>query len=93
PVSPRVDLRASRTREAVVEVSRSTHGVSLFVGTSKSSMHHVGAGLLVGYDIETALTTVRAGLVTNVILHARELSEPRGVSLRVARRLRPDGTG
>ncbi|MDR6494339.1 autotransporter [Paraburkholderia sp. 22099] len=93
PVSPRVDLRASRTREAVVEVSRSTHCVSLFVGTSKSSMHHVGAGLLVGYDVETALTTVRAGLVTNVILHARELSEPRGVSLRVARRLRPDGTG
>ncbi|WP_025597653.1 hypothetical protein [Burkholderia sp. WSM2230] len=93
PVSPRLDLRASRTREAVVDISRSTHGAAIFIGTAKSSMRHVGAGLLVGYDVTTALTTLRAGLVANATLHARELSEPRGVTLRVARRLLPDGSG
>ena len=93
PVSPRLDLRASRTREAVVDISRSTHGATLFIGTAKSSMHHVGAGLLVGYDMTTALTALRAGLVANATLHAQELSEPRGVTLRVARRPLPDGSG
>lgn len=93
PVSPRLDLRASRTREAVIDISRSTHGAALFIGTAKSSMRHVGAGLLVGYDVSTALTALRAGLVANATLHARELSEPRGVTLRVARRLLPDGSG
>ncbi|OAJ62875.1 hypothetical protein [Paraburkholderia ginsengiterrae] len=93
PVSPRLDLRASRTREAVVEVSRATHGVEMFVGTAESSLHHVGAGLMVGYDIEAGITNVRAGLVTNVILHSRELTRPRGVSLRVARRVKADGSG
>ena len=93
PISPRLDLRASRTREAVIDISRSTHGAALFIGTAKSSMRHVGAGLLVGYDVSTALTALRAGLVANATLHARELSEPRGVTLRVARRLLPDGSG
>jgi len=93
PVSPRLDLRASRTREAVVDISRSTHGAAIFIGTARSRMRHVGAGLLVGYDVSTALTALRAGLVANATLHARELSEPRGVTLRVARRPLPDGSG
>jgi cellulose synthase operon protein C len=93
PVSPRLDLRASRTRESVVEVSRATHGVEMFVGTAESTSRHVGAGLMVGYDLEAGITAVRAGLVTNVILHSRELTQPRGVSLRVARRVKPDGSG
>ncbi|MFM0553140.1 autotransporter [Paraburkholderia sediminicola] len=93
PVSPRIDLRASRAREAVVEISRATHGVELFLGTTRTTLHHVGAGLLIGYDIEAGLTSVRAGLTTNVVLRAHERAEPRGVSLRVARRVKPDGSG
>lgn len=93
PVSPRLDLRASRTRESVVEVSRATHGVEMFVGTAESTVRHAGAGLMVGYDLEAGITAVRAGLVTNVILHSRELTQPRGVSLRVARRVKADGSG
>jgi hypothetical protein len=93
PVSPRLDLRASRTREAIVEVSRSTHGVELFIGRADGTDRHVGAGLLVGYDIDVGLTSLRAGLVTNATLHAHEISRPRGVSIRVARRIKPDGSG
>lgn len=93
PVSPRLDLRASRTRESVVEVSRSTHGVEFFIGRADGRERHVGAGLLVGYDIDVGITSLRAGLVTNATLHAHEISRPRGVSIRVARRIKEDGSG
>ena len=93
PVSPRLDMRASRTREAVVEISRSTQGVEFFIGTADGIERHLGAGLMVGYDIDIAITSLRAGLVTNFILHAHETSRPRGVSIRVARRIKPDGSG
>lgn len=93
PVSPRLDVRASRTREAVVEISRSTQGVEFFIGTADGIERHLGAGLMVGYDIDVAMTSLRAGLVTNVILHGHETSRPRGLSIRVARRIKPDGSG
>lgn len=93
PISPRLDWRRSHTREAVVEVSRSTQGVELFIGTTESTERHLGAGLLVGYDIDVGLTAVRAGLVTSATLHAHEASRPRGTSIRVARRVKPDGSG
>lgn len=93
PVSPRLDLRASRTRESVVDVSRSTHGVEFFIGRADGTERHVGAGLLVGYDIDVGITSLRAGLVTNATLHAHEISRPRGVSIRVARRVKRDGSG
>ncbi|CAM2195164.1 Autotransporter [Paraburkholderia kururiensis] len=93
PVSPRIDVRASRTREAVVEVSRATHGVEMFVGTAHSRQQHYGAGVLVGYDFDVGVTSLRAGVVASAILHSQDLQEPRGVSLRVARRVKPDGSG
>ncbi|WP_430233207.1 autotransporter [Paraburkholderia tropica] len=93
PVAPRVDLRASKSREAVVELSRGTQGVEMFLGTTKTSVRHAGAGVLVGYDFDVGLTQMRAGLTTQAVLHSRELSEPSGVSLRVARRVKDDGTG
>ncbi|MDR3096658.1 MAG: autotransporter [Paraburkholderia sp.] len=93
PVAPRVDLRASKSREAVVELSRGTQGVEMFLGTTKTSVAHAGAGVLVGYDFDVGLTQMRAGVTTQAVLHSRELSEPSGVSLRVARRVKADGTG
>ncbi|MGV2292946.1 autotransporter [Trinickia sp. YCB016] len=93
PIAPRLDLRASKTREAVVELSRGTHGVEMFVGTAKTNVLHAGAGVLVGYDFDVGLTKLRAGVTTQAVLHSRELSEPSGVSLRVARRVNQNGTG
>jgi hypothetical protein len=93
PIAPRVDLRASKSREAVVELSRGTHGVEMFVGTAKTQVRHAGVGVLVGYDMDVGLTQLRAGLTTQAVLHSQELSEPSGVSLRVARRVNPNGTG
>jgi hypothetical protein len=93
PIAPRVDLRASQTREAVVELSRGTHGVEMFVGTAKTQLRHAGVGVLVGYDVDVGLTQLRAGLTTQAVLHSQELSEPSGVSLRVARRVNRNGTG
>ncbi|WP_176059723.1 autotransporter [Paraburkholderia sp. BCC1876] len=93
PIAPRLDLRASKTREAVVELSRGTHGVEMFVGTAKTQVRHAGVGLLVGYDVDVGLTQMRAGLTTQAVLHSQELSEPSGVSLRVARRVNQNGTG
>ncbi|RKE40071.1 hypothetical protein B0G76_6532 [Paraburkholderia sp. BL23I1N1] len=93
PIAPRLDLRASKTREAVVELSRGTHGVEMFVGTAKTQVRHAGVGVLVGYDMDVGLTQMRAGLTTQAVLHSQELSEPSGISLRVARRVNPNGTG
>jgi hypothetical protein len=93
PFSPRIDLRASKTREAVVELSRGTHGVEMFVGTANTKVRHAGAGALVGYDVDVGLTQLRAGVTIQGVLHSQELTEPSGVSLRVARRVKPNGTG
>lgn len=93
PVSPRLDLRASRTHQQEINISRRTDSVELFFGTTKTTEHQIGAGLLLGYDIDVGLTDVRAGIVTNATLHAHEISKPRGVSIRVIRRMKADGTG
>lgn len=93
PVSPRLNLRASRTRETVVEFSHGTHGFEMFVGRAKTSQRQAGAGVLVGYDVETALTHLRAGLATNVTLHSKELIEASGVTVRVPHRIKADGSG
>jgi cellulose synthase operon protein C len=93
PIAPRVDLRASKTREAVVELSRGTHGVEMFMGTAKTQVKHAGVGVLVGYDVDVGVTQMRAGLTTQAVLHSQELSEPSGVSLRVARRVNANQTG
>ncbi|WP_118179590.1 autotransporter [Paraburkholderia phosphatilytica] len=93
PVAPRVDVRASKSREGVVELSRSTQGVEMFVGTAKTSVKHAGVGVLVGYDMDVGLTQLRAGVTTSAVLHSQELQEPSGVSLRVARRVNANGTG
>jgi cellulose synthase operon protein C len=93
PLGPRIDLRASRTREAVVELSMSTHGTEMFLGTAKTSQRHAAVGVLVGYDIDFGLTRMRAGLTTQAVLHSEELINPSGVTFRVARRVKEDGSG
>ncbi|MGF6768146.1 hypothetical protein P3T18_000616 [Paraburkholderia sp. GAS199] len=93
PIAPRLDLRASKTREAVVELSRGTHGVEMFVGTAKTQVRHAGVGVMVGYDVDVGVTQMRAGLTTQAVLHSQELAEPSGVSLRVARRVNANQTG
>lgn len=93
PVAPRLDLRASRSREGVIELSRDTHGVEMFLGTAKASATHAGVGLLVGYDMDVGLTQARAGITTQAVLHSQELEEPSGVSVRIARRVNANGTG
>ncbi|MCR4468342.1 autotransporter [Burkholderia sp. SCN-KJ] len=93
PVAPRVDLRASKSREAVVELSRGTHGAEMFIGTAQTQARRAGVGVLVGYDVDVSLTQLRAGVVTQATLHAQELTKASGVSLRVARRVKADGSG
>ena len=93
PISPRLTLRASRSRETVVEFAHGTHGFDMFVGRARTSQRQVGAGVLVGYDVEMALTNLRVGLATNVTLHSQELTEASGVTVRVPHRLKPDGSG
>ena len=93
PVSPRLTLRAVRTRETVVEFSHGTHGFEMFVGRAKMTQKQAGAGLLVGYDVDLAVSNLRAGLTTNVTLHSKELTEASGVTVRVPHRLKADGSG
>ena len=93
PVAPRLDARAGRTREAVIEVSRSTHGIELFFGTAKTIDRSIGMGLLVGYNFETPLASVRAGFLANALLHSKARAHARGITISVTRRLRPDGSG
>jgi cellulose synthase operon protein C len=93
PISPRLTLRISRTRETVVEFIHGTHGFELFVGRAKTSQRQAGAGVLVGYDAETALTSLRVGVATNVTLHAAESTEAAGVTVRVPYRLKANGGG
>jgi hypothetical protein len=93
PISPRLTLRASRTRETVVEFSHGTHGFEMFVGRAKTAQRQAGAGVLVGYDVETALTNLRVGLATNVTVHSKELVEASGVTVRVPHRVKADGSG
>lgn len=93
PVAPRLDARAQRTREAVIEVSRSTHGIELFFGTAKTIERSLGMGLLVGYNFETPLAGVRLGFLANALLHSRARTRARGITLSVTRRLRTDGAG
>ena len=93
PVAPRLDARAQRTREAVIEVSRSTHGIELFFGTAKTIDRSLGIGLLVGYNFETPLASLRAGFLANALLHSKARTRARGITLSVTRRLRADGSG
>ncbi len=93
PLAPRIDLRKSRAREAVVELSMSTHGTEMFLGTAKTDQQHAALGVLVGYDVDVGLTRMRAGVTTQAVLHSEELVSPSGVTLRVARRVKEDGSG
>lgn len=93
PLAPRIDLRKSRAREAVVELSMSTHGSEMFLGTAKTDQQFAAVGVLVGYDVDVGLTRMRAGVATQAVLHSEELVNPSGVTLRVARRVKPDGSG
>ncbi len=93
PISPRLKFVASRTRETVVEFSHGTHGFEMFVGRTKTSQRQAGAGVLVGYDAELALTSVRAGLATNVTLHSQESTEAAGVTIRMPHCLKAGGSG
>ncbi len=93
PISPRIDMRASSRRAGVIGLSRGPHGADLFLGTEKVSQTYAGVGVLVGYDMDVGLTQARAGVITRALLHSQEVSEPKGISLRVARRVNTNGTG
>ncbi|WP_429498347.1 hypothetical protein ACQUFY_02280 [Robbsia andropogonis] len=91
PIAPRLDLRASRQREAVVEIARNTQGVDVFVGTADTLSAHSGAGVLLGYDIDVGLARFRAGLTLQGVPYSDARQRPRGVMLRVARRVAGNG--
>ncbi|WP_347555538.1 hypothetical protein [Robbsia sp. KACC 23696] len=91
PVSPRLDLRASRQREAVVEMARNTQGVDVFIGTTDTTTTHAAAGVLVGYDVDVGLAQFRAGVTVQGTAHSDARQRPRGAMLRVARRVDANG--
>ncbi|MEK6349468.1 MAG: autotransporter [Burkholderia sp.] len=92
PIQPRVDIRAAGNRSALVEFARSNYGSEIFMGTAKGISAQAGLGVRVGYDFDVGLSYVRAGVTTQAVLHQQERNEPSGVSLRVARRVLPDGS-
>ncbi|AJW95135.1 awr type III effector family protein [Burkholderia gladioli] len=92
PLSPRVDLRATGNRTAMVELGRSNYGAEIFMGTAKSISTQAGLGVRVGYDFDVGLSYVRAGVTAQAVLHQHERNEPSGVSLRVTRRVKEDGS-
>jgi hypothetical protein len=92
PVAPRLDLRASRQREAVVEMARNTQGVDVFIGTTDTIATHAGGGVLVGYDVDVGLAQFRAGVTVQGVAHSDVHHRPRGAMLRVARRVAASGT-
>ncbi|GAB7538359.1 autotransporter [Burkholderia sp. 3C] len=92
PIQPRVDLRAAGNRSALVEFARSNYGSEIFMGTAKGISAQAGLGVRVGYDFDVGLSYLRAGVTTQAVLHQQERNEPSGVSLRVARRVLPDGS-
>jgi hypothetical protein len=87
-VSPRLDLRYGFRREAVVTVSRSTHGGEIFLGTQKQHAGQAGVGIQVGHDFDV----VRAAVTVDATLLAQESTQPSGICLRIARRANTQGT-
>ncbi len=51
PLSPRVDLRATGNRTAMVELGRSNYGAEIFMGTARSVSTQAGLGVRVGYEL------------------------------------------
>ncbi|WP_415805056.1 hypothetical protein [Bordetella muralis] len=94
PLGPRLDLRAERRRDAVFELGRGIAGTEFFFGTSNTVSHQEGAGLLVGYGLGVGDSLgVRAGANIDAVFYGHQQANIRGVSIRVPRRLKEDGTG
>jgi hypothetical protein len=93
PVSVQANLRALRGREAVVELSRSTSGVKIFIGTAKRLQTHVEAGMFAGYKFELGLAEARAGGALSVVFHAGERGESSGIVIEVERTVKADKSG
>ncbi|MBI0330755.1 autotransporter [Burkholderia plantarii] len=92
PLTARVDARYNRNRSALVEFARSNYGAEIFAGTADGSSWQAGAGVRVGYDFDVGLSYVRAGVTAQGVLYQSETNNPRGVSLRVTRRVKEDGS-
>ncbi|ALK32520.1 hypothetical protein [Burkholderia plantarii] len=92
PLTARVDARYNKNRSALVEFARSNYGAEIFAGTADGSSWQAGAGVRVGYDFDVGLSYVRAGVTAQGMLYQSETNNPRGVSLRVTRRVKEDGS-
>ncbi|USS43109.1 autotransporter [Burkholderia glumae] len=92
PLTARVDARYNKNRCALVEFARSNYGAEIFAGTADGSSWQAGAGMRVGYDFDVGLSYVRAGVTVQGMLYQAETNRPRGVSLRVTRRVKEDGS-
>lgn len=83
---PRLNLKASRGRQSVLEISRSTAAYKISFGTQRRNHYEAGGGLQVGHNVEIARV---AGNVD--IGHEWDDARQRTVDLSIARRLNADG--
>ena len=86
PVSVQLDANLGTSRQAVVEIGRSSHGRDLFLGTDRTTRMSVGVGASVGYDLPVRGKRLRANLAAvKVTPFDRETAQPRGVVIRATR--------
>ncbi len=86
PVSVQLDANVGTSRQAVVEIGRSSHGRDLFLGTDRMTRLSVGAGASVGYDLPVRGKRLRANLAAvKVTPFDWETAQPRGVVIRATR--------
>ncbi|OXJ06541.1 hypothetical protein [Burkholderia sp. AU6039] len=83
---PRLNLKASRGRQSVLEFSRSTAAYKISFGTQRRNHYEAGGGVQVGHNIQIARG---AGNVD--IGHEWDDASQRTVDLSIARRLNADG--
>ena len=93
PLSAQANLRVIKAKDAVVELSRSTHGVEIFIGTAERISTHAEGGVFAGYQFDLGLAQARAGGAVNVVFHAGERGRSTGITIGVERPLNAAGTG
>ena len=91
PLVADVDLQASSARESFVEISRGPDGIRFFIGSSRKLKNLVAVGAKLGYEVTLPGAQAKASAGVRLTPLSSEIVEPKGLMLRIARRLRPDG--
>jgi hypothetical protein len=96
PVSvvPILDLKLSRSNNAVLSIGSTTHGGEIFIGTQRQKAGSVGAGVTASVGPGALKKILGQGTASAELTPlATETVRTRGVMVRALRPPKPDGTG